>query len=326
MPDREKQKGSLWTGRFLTVFVINILVNVSLYMVNTLIPKLADYLAAPVAVIGAVVSMFAVTSLLARPFVGVSGSFLREELILRLSASVLVVAYALFGFARSVPVVIAGRLIQGVGMAFVGPVCLTLAANALPQSRISSGIAIFSIAQASANAFGPSIGLWLSARFGYTPAFLISSALMLGCLFLSFNLPRSEEPTREKLHLSVYSVISREALIPGIIFFFLGGAYSCIVSYVVLYGESCGVTNCGLFFTSYAVFVVLSRLISGRIGEKYGLSSVIVPAIICYAASFYFISISRSTLMFVLAGAVSALGYGVCQPSLQALSMLQVPD
>lgn len=322
----KKNKGSIWTRQFTTIFIINILVNVSLYMVNTLIPKISAYLQTPVALIGVVVSTFAVTSLLSRPFVGVSSLYVKDINILRISVSILIVTYALFGMAGNIYTVIAGRLLQGIGMSFVGPLCLCLASNYLPKNRIASGVAVFSIGQASANAIGPSIGLAIAEKFGYGLGFFLPSGLMLLALILSLTLTSEAEPTREKFRFSLYTFLAREALVPCIIFFFLGGAYSCIVSYVVLYGESCGIANCGVFFTSYAIFVMLSRLVSGKLGEKYGLSYVIITAIICYGISFYFLSISHTTLMFILAGAVSALGYGVCQPSIQAVCMMRVDE
>lgn len=317
---------SIWTGSFITIFLINILVNSGLYMINTLVPKATSYLNAPVTIIGLVASTFAVTSLLSRPFVGASGLFFRSRTILCISVSVLVVAYGLFGLADSVLMMVTGRLLQGIGMAFVGPICLAIASNSLPRERIASGISIFSIGQASANAFGPSVGLWLAAQFGYGMAFFTGSLLMLIALFLSLSLPMDKPPARHRFRLSLNTFFSREALIPGVIFFFLGGAYSCIVSYVVLYGESCGIENCGVFFTAYAISVMFSRLFSGKIGEKYGMSSVIISGMICYALSFYIISFSHTTGMFIFAGAFSALGYGICQPSIQALCMMQVPE
>lgn len=327
MVRNNKNRGrSIWTGKFLTIFTINILVNAGLYMVNTLVPKATASLNAPVTIVGVVASTFAVTSLLSRPFVGVSGSFLRSRTILRISVSILVAAYGLFGLAGSVSMMIVGRLMQGIGMAFVGPICLTIASNSIPRERMASGIAVFSIGQASANAFGPSIGLWLASNLDYGPAFFTGAALMLISLGLSLALPEDKPLNHQGFKLSLNTVFAKEALPAGVIFFFLGGAYSCVVSYVVLYGESCGIENCGIFFTAYAIFVMLSRLFSGKIGEKYGMSSVIIPGILCYAASFYIISISHTTAMFVFAGAFSALGYGICQPSIQALCMMQVPE
>lgn len=326
MNSHESSRESIWTRKFIIIFVINILVNSSLYMVNTLVPKATVDLNSTITIVGIVSSTFAVTSLLSRPLVGVSGNFLCSRTILQISVSILITAYFVFGLAQSVPMMIAGRLMQGIGMAFVGPICLTIASNSIPQEKMASGIAVFSIGQASANAFGPSLGLRLASRFGYGPAFFIGSALMLISLLLSAFIPKEKIQSQIKLKFSPSSIIAKEALAAGAIFFFLGGVYSCVVSYVVLYGESCGVENSGVFFTSYAVFVICSRFFSGKIGEKHGMSSVIIPGMLCYAISFYIISLSHTTLMFIFAGAFSALGYGICQPSIQALCMMQVPQ
>lgn len=106
--------------------------------------------------------------------------------------------------------------------------------------------------------------------------------------------------------------------------FFLGGAYSCINSFVIIYGGICGVNQIGLFFTVYAVFVLFSRPFSGKIADKYGVDKVIIPGMLIFALSFFIISYARSLPMFLLAGAVSAFGYGICQPAIQTLCMTLV--
>lgn len=295
-------------------------------MVNTLIPKFTEHLSSSVTIVGIVASAFAVTSILSRPLVGIVGTILRDRLILCISAAILMIAYGLFGFAKSVPAIAIGRLIQGAGMAFVGPICLTIASNSLPRDRIASGIAVFSIGQAAANAFGPSIGLWILSKIGYSAAFFTSSTIMLMALIISLTIPRGSDKKRISCKVSIESFIEKKALTPAIIFFFLGGAYSCIVSYIVLYGESRGIQNCGVFFSAYAVFVIISRFFSGRIGDKYGVFYVIVLGMICFFISFHVISVSSDIGMFIFAGAFSALGYGICQPSVQALCMMRVPE
>jgi MFS family permease len=118
--------------------------------------------------------------------------------------------------------------------------------------------------------------------------------------------------------------MASEALVPAIVIFFLAGAYSGVNSFIVLYGESLGVTGIGLFFTAYAVCVLVSRPVAGRIGDRHGLSSVIIPGMLIFGASFVIVSYARSLTDFLIAGAVSAFGYGICQPAIQTLSLMSV--
>ena len=102
-------------------------------------------------------------------------------------------------------------------------------------------------------------------------------------------------------------------------------AYSSINFFMAIYGGSRGIEDIGLFFTVYAVCLFISRPLGGRIADRYGSDKVIIPGIALFALSFVLISFSKTLPMFLLDGAVCAFGYGICMPTLQALSMSIVP-
>ena len=312
---------TIWNKAFVDIFIINIALNTGQYMMNTLIPKFAEHLGATATIIGMVSGMFAVTALGVRPIVGPATGYFKKNRLLAIAIGNIALAYICYGLSGSVPMLIVGRLLQGIGMGFLAPVLLALASNALPGSKMASGIGIYSLGQAIATAVGPSIGLALSGAIGYNSTFLIGAVIMGIVLVPALRL-ESGEPAREgKFKISLNNMIALEVIIPTIIMFFLGGTYSCINSFIVIYGEKCGVEQIGLFFTAYALCLLISRPISGKIADKYGMDKAIIPGILIYALSFIIISFSRSLPMFIFAGAVSAFGYGVCQPSIQAICM-----
>jgi len=316
---------TIWNKAFIDIFVINIILNMGQYMMNTLIPKFAEHLGATAAIVGMVSGMFAVTALSVRPIVGPATGYFRKNLLLAVAVGNIALGYICYGFSGSIPMIIVGRLLQGIGMGFLAPVLLALASDALPCGRMASGIGIYSLGQAIAAAVGPTIGLELTGVIGYNKTFFIGAVIMGVVLVLALRL-ESEKPVRtEKFKISIKNMVAIEVIVPTIIMFFLGGTYSCINSFIVIYGGVCGVKQIGLFFTAYAVCLLFSRPISGRIADRYGMDKAIIPGILVYALSFIIISFARSLPMFIFAGAVSAFGYGVCQPSIQAVCMKLVP-
>lgn len=318
------KKQTIWNPEFTSIFIINVIINMGQFMMNTLVPKYAEHLGATAAMVGMVSGMFAITSLSIRPVVGPATSYFRKNRLLAVTVGILIAAFICYGFADSIPIVIIGRLLHGVGMGFLAPITLALASNVLPDERMASGIGIFSLGQAFATAVGPTIGLALENAVGYNTTFFFGAVLMGVALVLSLQL-KTEAPNRtQRFKVSLSNMIAPEVIIPAIIMFFLGGAYSCINSFVVIYGGVCGVDGIGLFFTAYAVFVLFSRPFSGKIADKYGVDKVVIPGMLIFALSFFIISFARSLPMFILAGAVSAFGYGICQPAIQTLCMTLV--
>jgi MFS family permease len=309
----------VWNRDFVGVFVMNIFLMTGLFMMNALVPTYAEHLGATAAIVGFVTSMFAVTALAVRPIVGPSTSYFRSNRLLAAAVIVTIGAFICYGLADNIPAIIAGRLLHGIGMGFFAPISISLASNALPRRKLASGIGIFSLGQAIATALGPAAGLELVHLFGYRATFFIGALVMGIVLVLSLRL-KSDAPERKQgFRIRFNDIIAKEALVPAVMMLFLSGAYSCINSFILIYGRAAGIREIGLFFTAYAVFLFISRPFSGRLADKYGVDKTLIPGIIVFALSFLLISYSRTLPMFLLSGAVSAFGYGICQPSIQTL-------
>ncbi len=323
-PQPTTASDSIWSRGFVSVFVINLAINMAQFMMNTLVPKLAVVLGASSVMVGLVSGMFAVTALSVRPVVGPATMRLRKNHLLAGTVAVILLAFVLYSISDDVSVLIAARLLHGAGMGFLAPVTLALASENLPERRMASGIGIFSLGQAVATAAGPSVGLALLSVAGYRWTFLIGAGLMAGILVLALRVKTQPHEGTPRWQFSRSTFIAREALVPAIVMFFLAGAYSGVNSFIVLYGESLGITGIGLFFTAYAVCVLVSRPVAGRIGDRHGLSWVIIPGMAIFGVAFVAISNARTLTDFVIAGGISAFGYGICQPALQTLSLMSV--
>lgn len=59
----EGQKDRIWTKSFIILFVLNFLMAMSQFVMNTLVPKYAYYLGGEASVAGLVTSTFALTAL-----------------------------------------------------------------------------------------------------------------------------------------------------------------------------------------------------------------------------------------------------------------------
>jgi MFS family permease len=319
-----QSKVTIWNKKFINIFIINFILSMGQYMMNTLIPKYAYYLGATAAVVGVVSSMFAVTALLIRPVAGPAMDYFRKSKLLAVATGILTLAFICYGFAGNIPLIIAARLIHGVGIGVAVPLCLAMASNALPSGKMASGISVYTLGAAVSTAVGPSLGLKLMEMFGYNVTFFIISALLVICFIFTLRL-QSDLPDRTAhFKISLNKVIVPEVIIPTIIMFFLTVAYSCINYFIVIYGGIRGTANIGLFFTVYAVCLLISRPVSGRIADRYGMDKTVIPGMLLFGLSFVIISFSASLPMFLIAGTLCAFGYGICTPALQTLCMLLV--
>ncbi len=325
MTKRVQNKETIWNQRFINILIINLIMSIGQYMMNTLIPKYADSLGAAPNVVGVVSGMFAITALLIRPVAGPAMDYFRKGRLLSVAIGLLVVAFIGYGFAKSIPVIIAARLLHGVSIGVAVPLGIAMASNALPESKIASGISAYTLASAMATAIGPAVGLKLSVLIGYNMTFFIIAGLLAVCLILCMRLSSGAPERTEQFRLSLKKIIVPEVLGPTIVIFFITVAYSSINFFIAIYGGMRGIEDIGLFFTAYALCLFVSRPIAGKIADRYGFDKTIIPGIMLFALSFVIISIADSLPLFLLAGALCAFGYGICVPALQALCMTRVP-
>src|SRR4051812_7452928 len=125
-------------ARLLVLFVTAFVDMVGLAMIVPLLPFYATELGASATVVGLLVSAFSVAQLAVAPLWGrLSDRYGRRPAIL---AGLLLTAcaYAIFGFAGSVPVLLLSRLVQGLGGGTIGVVQAYVADASPPEQRTKS--------------------------------------------------------------------------------------------------------------------------------------------------------------------------------------------
>ena len=326
----------IWNPVFVNAFVTNILLHLGIYMMNTLSAKYADhivlnlavtnpeYLETATTIVGMISGMFAATALI---FKVVSGpmidTFNRKHILVGASV-LLMLSFAGYAISTTIPMLVVFRLLTGTAMAFINTVCLAIASQSLPSEKMASGIGYFALGTAVSQALAPTLGLEMVEAFGYQNAFIILAAVM-GISAIYTSTMKFEFTRTKKFKLSLNSIIAKEALLPAMLMLLLVTTYSTINAFLVLYAESMNIENVGIYFTVYALTMLLSRPLLGKAADRFGIVAVCIPSMLMFALSFYLISITDSLWMLIVTALISAFGYGGFFPCLQALAMKSVP-
>ena len=111
---------------------------------------------------------------------------------------------------------------------------------------------------------------------------------------------------------------------PAIVIAFLSMAQILYTIYMEPYARSYDISNVGLFFTVYALALLATRPLCGRLVDKLGIPKVLVPGAIIFALSFLVVGLGKSLPVFLLGAALAALGFGSAQPAIQVMGMQSV--
>lgn len=294
-------------------------------MANTTLPVYADYLGASTSMVGIVVSSFSISAILVRPFAGPAfDSFSRKRLLL-ISQIIICASLFLYGVVASLEALIAIRLLHGIGIGLSGPLAMSLVSEFLPASKFASGISIYALAQSFAQVIGPAVGLYLVNATGFSYAYFLASGLLLIAIL---GVALIKEPYHERLpyQLKFSRMFAPEALSKGFALMLIAISFSCLTSYVVLYGYSRGIEDMGAFFVVYALCLVVTRPVFGKMADKFGSPFMLIFGIIFFEASYIALSLADSFAGFIIAAVISSAGFGCCGPLLQSMALASVPE
>ena len=322
----QENSGKIWNPIFIKMFIINILINFSICMVNPLSATYADFLGATATIVGLVSSLFAMTALIFKLVSAPAADAFNKKNILIGSIFILFVSFLGYSISKTISMLIISRLLTGVGLAFV-PICsIPIVSASLPAHKMATGIGYFALGPAISQAIAPAIGLKLVDRIGYNYTFSILAVLLIFTIAFTATLDISFKKAN-KFRITINSIIAKEVLIPAVILFLLNMTFGNVNAFLILFGEKRGVnSNIGYFFTVLASTMIFTRPLIGKLADKYGTVKVIIPSMLCFAVSFLLISYSKTLPMFLFAGFISAFGYVGCWPALMAVCMRLVPD
>lgn len=316
---------SIWSLPFVILMATNFFQSMAAFSVNTTLPVYAHELGASSSMVGIVVGSFAISALLVRPIVGPAFDSFSRKRFLIISQAMICVSLVLYGLVDNLGLLIAVRLLHGIGIGCSGPLAMSLVSEFLPPTKFSSGISIYTLAQSFAQVIGPAVGLYLVEAVGFSVSYYIAAACLLVAMIGIFAI---KEPPRELLpyELKISRMFAREALSKAIALMLLATSFSCMTAYVVLYGYALGVDNLGMYFTVYAACLVLTRPVFGKLSDRFGAPRLLFFGILFFASSYIALHCAHDFGGFMLAAVLGSAGFGSCAPLLQSLALSSVPS
>ena len=322
----------IWNWMFFSIFFANMAMNLGQQMSNSLLSLYAKSMGSLADQIGQLMSMFAVTALIFRFIAGPAMNAYNRKALLALGMGAMGIAYLGFGLAPSIAGMLGlntitvlkfFRLVQGVGNAFGNACCLTIVADVLPKDRFTTGMGYYATAQIVSQAIGPTVGIFLRDIFGYQKVYMLFSVVTVIGIILA-SLVRTAPVKRTPFNLKLKNMVAFEALIPALITLLVAAGFTSINAFLLVYAEERGIRGGSIFFTVYALAMLVTRPLVGKMTDKLGFVKVAVPAIFMTAASLALIGFSVNLPMILLAAFINAFGFGAIQPMLQSLCMKSV--
>jgi MFS family permease len=272
--------------------------------------------------IGILVGAIGLSSLGFRFVVGKILMKYSERLLLLIGAIVFALSFPAFIVFRPFWPFFLVRLLQGMAFACMDTAVISYVIRIMPLRQRTRVINYFMLAPPLASGVATSVGVFILNEWGFNAVLFIGTGLGVCAFFLMWKLKGREKPLKVpdspayKRHF-----FERRILAPALVIFLCVCALGGITAFFPLFAIQCGVRNPGLFYSATALMIVLSRLTAGNIFSHYEKEKIIAVSILIMIVSLVTIALSSTLPMFVLAGFLWGIGFGVLYPLTMAYSL-----
>ena len=219
--------------------------------------------------------------------------------------------------------------LSGACFAVLNTSLIALAAEIIPPSRKGEGLGYVSTAVTVATAVGPFTGLLLAKGYGFGWVFSFCSLIAVVGSFITLGIAIPVKASRKPVALRSFAlgeILEARAIPYSLVILLLMFAISAVLSFVSVYAMTLHLQKASaLFFVVLALCAICSRLLTGRIFDRWGADFIIYPAILSLATGLLVLGRVHSSFSMFAAAVLVGISYGIVVPNLQALAYKRSP-
>jgi MFS family permease len=198
--------------------------------------------------------------------------------------------------------------------------------NILPEQRRAEGLAYWGLSTIAAIAVAPPIGFWVF-RFGWHVMCLEAAALNVAMACIAWALPpqprERREPAKRRASERVGQpggaqapgqLIEWRVLVLSFTLFLYSFGYGGVTSFTALYADANGVHPKGIFLTTLALAILVTRPMSGRLGDRFGYRRILLPSLVIVAIGLSILIFGGTKTHLVASAIVYGAGFGTAYP------------
>lgn len=305
----------LFTKNFVLTTLSTAALFTSFYFLLVTLPTyIRDELGGSKSQIGLIIGVFTISAVLLRPHLGRAVDRRGRKNILIAGLLVFLLSMLLYDYTASVASLLMLRVLHGIGWGAATTAAITLIADIAPVHRRGEAMGVYGMAANVAMAAAPVLSWILLQSYNYSTLFAAGAAIALVSLIVV--LPVSETVV---VHPKT-PLFNREAFFPSALMFTVTVTYGSIVSFLPLFIEQQGImANPGIFFTVFAVTLIIIRVLAGKLSDIKGRRFVLVPGMILVTLGLWLLSTADSLWIFLASALLYGLGFGSVHPALMAL-------
>lgn len=309
----------LWTKQFVFIILAN---GLFIGSFHTLLPTLPMYIASlgvSGSAVGLITGIFGIAAIGIRLFTDNFVQKLGKKKCLYVGIVLSLLTTISFAIFTSLGMLLAARIIQGIGFGLGTTFAAALAVDIIPAERRGEGVGYFGLGSTVSMGIGPALGVLLLTDFGSDYLFAFSALLAILAIgsTLCCGTPSHIQPVHPAPSMPLASrFMEKGTAFPAFFTLLFGFAYGGVNTFIALMAKEAHIENAGLFFVVGTIFIFLTRTFGGWVYDTKGPFWILLPGILSYTLGSFIIIESTSFLMLMVAAVFYGTGAGLILPSL----------
>jgi MFS family permease len=222
----------------------------------------------------------------------------------------------------SVATLLAGRAVLGGAESFIITGATVWGLARVGRENAGKVIAWTGTAMFAAFAGGAPLGVQLYNRSGFTAVATATALAPLATMALAAFLPAATPGPKESAGMLS---VARKIWLPGLGAALGSAGFGVIVSFASLLFAKNGWTPIWLAFTSYAVALVVARLLFGHLPDRIGGAKVALVCVLVEAVGLALMGLASTTIVAAIGAALTGFGYALVFPGLGVEAVRRAP-
>lgn len=313
-------KSKFWTRNFVLITLVNFFMFFAFQLFPSALPPYLKSLGAPDSILGLLQGVITIATLLVRPFAGLALDRYGRKGLFIAGLIGMMLSTAAYRFFPVVAIIFVIRFTHGMVWGLSNTACSTVASDSIEKECFAEGMGYFSLASSIAMAIAPAIALSL----GMGNNVLLALVFLVVSIGLAMLIKYQKVTNTQGVKKKKAAPYAKESILPSTIMFLIMITYGSIMTFLALYGTEKSIKGIGLFFTVYAVSMLVTRPFLGKLVDRKGFGAGIWPGVVLIPTALLILSVSGNLLAFLVCAFLYGIGIGAAQSSLQAMAIVKV--
>jgi MFS family permease len=281
--------------------------------------------------IGLVMGIYSAVGIVCQPLLGPWVDALGRRPFMLAGIACVLASTLLAAVAHSVPLLVAVRVLQGLGFSAFFVANFSYVLDLIAPARRGMALGVYGVSGFASTAFAPLVAEGLIRRWGFNALFAVSGLLVLVAAWFVWQVREAGRTDVRYVRglqwaREGYADIFRRHMAVS---FFFGLGTGTLSAFLPTFAEDLGVRTVALFYTGYAASAIAVRVVGGRLIDTAGRRAVIVPSMFVLAAASALLagtgyaaehrmSVPALTVV-VVTGLLCGAAHGFLSPALAAL-------